>query len=655
MKYRPEIDGLRAIAVLAVIVYHADNTFLRGGFLGVDVFFVISGFLISQLIAEDLRLGRFTFRNFYERRARRILPALFVVLATCIPFALAWMLPSQLADFGKGLVAASLFSSNFLFWSDTGYFMADADLNPLLHTWSLAVEEQFYLFFPLAALLAWKVSQRFAAILLVASMVASFAACLYFATSAPAANFYLLPTRAWELLAGGISMMVARQFAQKPVTVAKPVATILATLGLFAVISSLLLLDASTPVPSLSTLPLVVGTSLILVFAVGNTPVASLLSWRPLVAMGLISYSAYLWHLPVLVFARLYDSTPPSIPYVLGLIALSILLATLTYHFVEKPFRKRNKSAVISLRGLVSVLLGAGVSLAVVGVVLAMGLTNPHRDPSVFSDPEIEAKLATNYGLSEDCEGAFTLSPNCRTSDTPGVLLWGDSFSMHLAEAIEVGTKWQGMVQHTKSVCAPIPGLSVVTPEYPDAWARGCLDFNEQVLAWLADQPSIKYVVMSSPFGLIYNELLLANGEHVTEGQQELVRQSLLETSRKLKAMGKSLVVVSPPPVTGENIGQCLAATLRSGRSDDSCDYTRSDFHPASTAKIDFLRTLDPEISVLYLEDFLCPNGVCDTMIGSTFMFRDDGHLSIEGSRYLGTHTDFMRKIIAKSNLGYGA
>ncbi|WP_420858534.1 acyltransferase family protein [Marivivens marinus] len=639
MRYRPEIDGLRAIAVLAVIAYHADDRILPSGFLGVDVFFVISGFLITGLLVHDLQNGTFSFGRFYERRARRILPVLFVVLAATIPAAMVLMLPSQLAEFGQGLVATTLFSSNILFWMNTGYFMADAELNPLLHTWSLAVEEQFYFVFPLLVLIGWKLPRRIAGAGILLLVLASFLTCLWLVEAGPSANFYLLGSRAWELLIGAGAAVIVGRAASVP----DGVAHALAAAGLAAVFYSLAAFDASVPAPSLYTLPLVLGTAAVLLFARG--PLVALLSFRPLVGIGLISYGAYLWHVPVLVFARLWNATPPSPTYLGALVLLSLVLATATYFLVERPFRKRGAEAVVSTRGLLVLLPVAGGAIALVGVVFALGLTRPDSAGMTTLDQDIEAKIATNYGLHPDCEGAFTLSPNCRTSVRPGVLLWGDSFAMHLAPALSVGTQWDGMIQHTKSVCAPVPGLAVVTADYPESWAEGCIAFNDQVLDWLAEQPSIKYVVASSPFGLIHHSLLQSNGEMLEEGQAAAVRQVMIDTTRRLEAQGKTLVYVSPPPVTGENLGQCLVSVLRSDLPRDSCDFLREDVHPANETIFDFLRSAEPDIRVFYLDRLICPNGACDTMVGSTFMYRDAGHLSIEGSRYLGTELRFYDEV----------
>lgn len=635
--YRPQIDGLRAVAVLAIILFHFDPRIVPGGYLGVDIFFVISGFLITSFIMADLERGAFSLLQFYERRVRRILPALFVVLAATLPFAALYLLPSQQAAHARSLLATLFFSSNILFWTETGYFTAEADLKPLLHTWSLAVEEQFYLFFPVILLALWRLGPRVLVAALGAMFAASLIASTILAQEAPAANFYLLPSRAWELLAGALlAIAVLRGIVHNRF------ADLLSLAGLGMVAGSLALFEETTPMPSALGLIPVGGTILMIAFASERTPVGRLLAWRPMKGIGLISFSAYLWHWPVIVFARFQfgDALAPGL--VAGLFATVLALSYLTWRFVEQPFRRYGARAWMPIRPFLATLAASAVGLILLtqdGPGLATVATDQATPAS------IEAKVATNYGLSDACEGAFTLSPSCRTSEAPEVLLWGDSFAMHLAPAINAGVGARGMVQLTKSVCVPIEGMSVVTPEYPADWADGCIDFNDQVLDWLAGQTSIRYVVVSSPFGIIYNDVYQRGGAVAVAPSPDLVRQALIRTAARVGAMGKTLVIVSPPPVTGDNIGQCLISAALRGDAEDACDFPTTSIHALSTSVFDFLHALPAEVPVVFLDELLCSDGICDTRIGDIFVFRDSGHLSIEASRYLGEERAFYRRI----------
>lgn len=334
MKYRAEIDGLRALAVVPVILFHAGFELFSGGFVGVDVFFVISGYLITTILIEDIENKRFSIVNFYERRARRILPALFFVMLVCIPFAWIWMLPSQMKDFSQSLVAVSLFASNILFWRESGYFDAAAEEKPLLHTWSLAVEEQYYVLFPIFLILAWRFGKNRVFWMIVVMAAISLLLSEWGWRNKTTANFYLAPTRAWELFAGSIAaFIVQKKGVQKN--------NLLAILGLAAIIFSIFFYDETTPFPSVYALVPVLGVVLLVLFGEKETLVAKLLSTKGFVGIGLISYSAYLWHQPLFAFARIRSFEHPSPILMLVLSTISILLAYFSWQYIEKPFRNK--------------------------------------------------------------------------------------------------------------------------------------------------------------------------------------------------------------------------------------------------------------------------------------------------------------------------
>lgn len=296
MDYRREIDGLRALAVLPVILFHAGFETFSGGFVGVDVFFVISGYLITTIILAELEQGKFSIVNFYERRARRILPALFLVMIVCISFAWFWLLPSDMKLFAKSFVAVSLFSSNILFWRESGYFDTAAELKPLLHTWSLAVEEQYYVLFPLFLIVTWRFGKRWVIGTLVVVAVLSLAAAEWGSTAKPAATFFLLPTRAWELLIGTfVAFYLQGTTTWQPSRVLREV---FSALGVAMLAYAVFTFSKQTPFPSLYALVPTVGTALIILFATQQTTVGKFIGNKFFVGIGLISYSAYLWHQP---------------------------------------------------------------------------------------------------------------------------------------------------------------------------------------------------------------------------------------------------------------------------------------------------------------------------------------------------------------------
>ena len=302
MRYRPEIDGLRAIAVISVILFHAGFETFSGGLIGVDVFFVISGYLITSIMLSEMDEGKFNLINFYVRRMRRILPALFFIMALCIPFAWMWLIPNDMKDFSQSLIAVPTFSSNILFWKEIGYFQTAAQFKPLLHTWSLAVEEQYYILFPLFLMLAWQFGKRWILTTLIVVALLSLGVAHWAAYNKPVAAFYLLPTRGWEILLG---VFVAFYFNRhKSVHFKQITHQVLSAVGFTLILFSIFAYSEQTPFPSLFTLVPTIGAVLVILFAHKNTFVHRLLSHSLMVGIGLASYSAYLWHQPLLAYAR---------------------------------------------------------------------------------------------------------------------------------------------------------------------------------------------------------------------------------------------------------------------------------------------------------------------------------------------------------------
>jgi peptidoglycan/LPS O-acetylase OafA/YrhL len=338
MDYRQEIDGLRALAVLPVILFHAGFETFSGGFVGVDVFFVISGYLITTVILAELEQGKFSIVNFYERRARRILPALFLVIFVCIPFAWLWLLPSDMKDFSQSLVAVSVFASNILFWHQSGYFDTEAELKPLLHTWSLAVEEQFYLLFPLFLMLFWKLGKRYVLVMLGLTFFASFSVSEWAAYAKPSAAFYLFLTRGWELLIGALAAFYLSKANGR--TFDKVASEFGGYLGVVLILTAVFVYTKATPFPGFYALVPTLGTVLIILFATQKTTVGKFVGNKVFVGLGLISYSAYLWHQPLFAFAKYKSFSQPSYIVFLSLSVFALILAYFSWKFIEVPFRK---------------------------------------------------------------------------------------------------------------------------------------------------------------------------------------------------------------------------------------------------------------------------------------------------------------------------
>lgn len=341
MKYRPEIDGLRAIAVLPVIFFHADFSFFKGGFIGVDVFFVISGYLITHIILNALQNETFSLAKFYERRARRILPALFTVMLISIPLSTVFLEPNHLKSFFKSVIGVSLFSSNFIFWLESSYWGIASEMKPLIHTWSLAVEEQYYFIFPLFLMLCWPFRKWVMLTLLLLATVVSLFLAQYFSTTDPDVSFFLLPTRFWEI---GIGALIAflLKFDSTIYSNIKSIPTVnnfLAGLGLTLILLSMVAFNSKTLHPGFLTLVPVLGTSMVILFATPQNRTGKILTQKWLVWIGLLSYSAYLWHQPLFAIAKHATLETPTTLTMSSLMLLTFVLSYLTYLYIETPFR----------------------------------------------------------------------------------------------------------------------------------------------------------------------------------------------------------------------------------------------------------------------------------------------------------------------------
>lgn len=361
MKYRPEIDGLRSVAVVPVVLYHAGLPHLSGGFAGVDVFFVISGYLITRIIACETRERQFSFLHFYERRARRILPALFFVALATIVMSFAVMVPFQMKDLGQSIVAVLLFLSNVLFWKEAGYFAVESAFKPLLHTWSLAVEEQFYIIFPFVMIALTYFARRTHIPILASGLIMSLAAALYWGQKAPSATFFLIQFRAWELLTGAIVALWLLDQPRRPNTA-------LASVGLGMVIISFFVATERSLWPGPLTLLPVLGAAAVILFADPSNCIGRVLSLEPIRFLGLISYSLYLWHVPLfVVLAVIYFGDTPAHLRALATIA-SLLFAVVSWRYIEQPFRSPQR---VSKRALILALLAVGLPLMVFGLAAA--------------------------------------------------------------------------------------------------------------------------------------------------------------------------------------------------------------------------------------------------------------------------------------------
>lgn len=644
MNYRPEIDGLRAIAVLPVILFHAGFHVFSGGYVGVDVFFVISGYLITTILINDLEAGKFSIIRFYERRARRILPALLLVMLVCLPVAWFVMLPAQLEELGWNTMAVALFVSNIALWLNTDYFAASAELNPLLHTWSLAVEEQFYIFFPPLLWALWKAGRRWPFTATVLLSIASLLLAEWGWRNAPDANFYLLPFRAWELGAGSICAFLLHGRAPRK-------NDLLSLGGVCLIFYSIFAYDNETPFPSVWALAPVLGTALIILCTTPSSLLGRALSLKPVILIGLISYSAYLWHQPLFAFARLSTTSEPAPALMAALGLMALVLAYLTWRFIENPFRSHNRQPPVVFPGRKAIFTASGIALvAFVGIGLLAYVSGgfPQRSTlsgSSYADLDLDQRLEANYGLSEQCRG-FNSAPECRTGNRPRVLLWGDSNAMHLGQALLHSPSAPDFIQFTMSACGPFSGLSALAGGRYDArFGERCIEYNDKVIGYI-EENNIELVIASSAMRPVVRRLYTRQGDVLPVGSLDTVLDSMRETAQRVEAAGARIVWISPPPTNGDNLSSCAVQAVTQGNAADGmCTITVASTQGTTKEVQQVLEAAQDFMPVFFLQDLLCDSDHCSTLIDGKIIYRDEGHLSIEGAQLLGEKYNLMREI----------
>ncbi|MCC2607947.1 acyltransferase family protein [Planctobacterium marinum] len=507
MNYRPEVDGLRGIAVLLVVLFHAKIMGFTGGFVGVDIFFVISGYLITVIIFDSSNRGKFSFLSFYERRARRIIPALYIIALASIPVALLFLNPVFLKDFGQSLVAVSWFVSNILFWIESGYFESPSELKPLLHTWSLGIEAQFYLLFPLLlffarhtariATLAWMIP------LFLASVTLYYWGTFHF----PTGNFYFLFSRLWEFQLGFFAALYLSHYPPKETHHWHQV---MGLVGIGLIAYFVVAFDSASPLARLYPILPVTGTTLLIVFAQPGTVANSILAYKPLVGLGLISYSLYLWHYPLLVFSRHTSHDGSATLYGLILCLIALGLAIISWRFIEIPFRNKT---TITTRTFIAFLLVGALSLSGIGVLLhsQQGFANAALQKFMLTqaDPSL-------VQVRENCEvpASQTETNYClrgKTSEAANTALLGDShaysISHELAEVFEVNGA--SFLQYTKYSC---PYIAAFTETHD----TGCNQFMNNVLMDL-EKHSVKNVLLANFWSSYYHDLKQTGTYHFIE------------------------------------------------------------------------------------------------------------------------------------------
>jgi len=616
-KYRPDIDGLRALAVLPVLLFHAKFGF-SGGFVGVDIFFVISGYLISTIILKELSEGTFSLIAFWERRIRRILPTLTaVVFATLV---VGWLLylPEEFQSVGKSVVAQATLLSNVFFLRHTGYFTAGDDLKPLLHTWSLAVEEQFYLFFPLLLVLLTRRKKTYLTKIIFALAAFSFALSVVGSHTHPWATFYLLPTRAWELLIGTLLVMAHGRFSEN-----SRLRESSGWLGLGLVCYSIFSYDSNMRFPGMAAFPPCLGAAMIIFSSETRLSIVGrILAFKPLVFVGLISYSLYLWHWPLLVFSSYLAKEEQGPGFRASLLIISFFLALLSWKFIETPFRKR-----LLFKQRHQIFGFAGVSLV---TLLAIGLFVNYREglPSRFPPASIRyaesryhRAFLNRVSLKQALAGHFVELGSGETNQPVSLMVWGDSHAMAVTPVLDDLCRKFSLrgLQATHPSTAPVLGYQSTSAH---SLKEESSAFADSVLTYISEK-KVKNVIIAAYW--------------IGYPIADAFKTNLPSTVQAILSLGTKVYVLKDVPIPGFDVPRLAAITSMYNGDLEELGIAPQKHETLNREMNQTFEQIE-RMGATVLDPsqyFMNSKGLYGVIRNDVLLYRDDDHLTIEGSRLL--------------------
>jgi peptidoglycan/LPS O-acetylase OafA/YrhL len=647
--YRPDIDGLRALAIVSVVAYHVGIRALHGGFVGVDIFFVVSGYLIGGIVYNEAKCKTFTFAKFYQRRAKRILPVFFAVLLSCYSVAMLVLSPDELRRFAATALASIFSASNIHLWLTTGYFTKGAQFDPLLMTWSLAVEEQFYILLPVVLLAVLNYKRHLVIHAIALFSVLSFVLSMWAVAHHPTMAFFLLPTRAWEI---GVGVLLAIYANERPIAATgKPNRAVHVWGGLgAALLVCSILVSRSTQFPGVAALIPVVGT--LLIIGTRNSFTSGILSTRPAVFVGKLSYSWYLWHWPMLSFARIVSDRPLGLGVTLSIAWVSFLVAIASFYLVEEPFRHSQTPARRMLIQYGTLLL----TISMPPLVLFAMRGFPQRRAELAEMEAQGVNVAQDACLAPYGKTGPRLTPDCiaASNDQRIVALIGDSHAASLAATLRSIAVRSGYAfeELGKASCPPLQSITIYMPNHP-GHDRECAAFNLQTLSYLRSNPRIDIVViaafwsgpLSQPeenFG--YVPTLGSHTEVSYEVSLKNLQRGLENEVQQLRASGKRVVLMKDAPDLSFNPVQYEIARFiplrrnlkelispppgpeyASGRASAYDDCQESAIVDSIAAKYSDVRVYD-------LKKRLCEGGGCAFLSHGSLLYVDSNHLSQAGA-----------------------
>ncbi len=641
--YRPDVDGLRAVAVTSVVLYHAGTRGFGGGYVGVDIFFVISGFLITGVICREIEAGKFTIIAFYERRIRRIFPALMFMLLAVSAVGYAALLPAGLEELGKTMVAATLFASNFVFFKDAGYFDTPSEFKPLLHTWSLAVEEQYYIFFPVFLWLIFRYFGKRWVLFTLPTALLSLGVSTWASKTHPSAAFFLLPSRTYELLLGALVSLGAFPQVKAPW-----LRNVMSLAGIAMLAWSIATFDSQTCFPGYIALIPCVGTAILVhTGADGQSPASRLLMTPPFVFIGLISYSLYLWHWPSIFLLRYSTIGSPSNVAILATVATAVTLATLCWRFIERPFRGRD--AIFRRRGL---FVAAGLTM--LGFVSWGSVVwAKHGVPSRFKPNQSAiAQLAHENAVrcqrpANESSGASKLCVIGSTDAAASFLVWGDSHASAFAPAIDRAAKSgnKAGLLFFQLGCPPVLGIRKSEMNVRADVNEECTEQNDRTIEVIESRPEVTDVIVVARWqyyatGTGYG----ADSYHrvrlfARQGEQSIGVEQFetfaVNTLRRILKAGKRVYLVEPVPEFAFSIPEAMGRVILLGRNLAVLDLSLEQLKARNAMFTRLVQDMQnaPLFHVVKTNDIYCDLRVCRAHEGELPLYSDNNHIGERSNR----------------------
>ena len=668
LPYRSEIDGLRTIAVLSVILYHAQivvfgHDFFKGGFVGVDIFFVISGYLISRILLSELfEKGKISFLQFYERRARRILPILFTVFIVSFPLAYKYLLPNQFIEYAHSIFSATFFGSNiFFYFTNTQYGAEDSLLQPFLHTWSLGVEEQFYILFPIVLLLAYKFAKNHLVTIIAVLILISIQYADWQSTKNTQLNFFMLTSRLWELGIGSLLAFYELKYGRVKHELLNQTMPLL---GLAMIVHAIVFFNNQTPHPSFITLLPTLGTALIILFSVNTTDLVSkVLSWKPIVGIGLISYSMYLWHYPIFAFARMADTNGLHNDEKYLLILLTFVLSIVSYFLIEKPFRNKQLLNVKKFSVAILILL-----IAVLGVNWKVFETKgfERRIPLLLSNHLLTSndnseKFWNSLKVNrERCNGRDDNFCEFGNSFGKNIFIVGDShlasLSIDLIDRLKDKNK---LIMMTNRGCWMIKDTYRFKDKEKKILDEKCgLDYQKKRIEMIRQKPN-SIILLGGRMPLYLSQHFFDNEEGGIENnenngfwkvfehkEQKPIKEAIKDTMLKLMNDGHKIVLLYPIPEVGWDVPKKLfrdlpkdVNRLKNWLDDYRITTSYEVYQKRTQPSFELFDSIHhPNLYRVYPHKLLCDNqikGRCITHDDENIFYVDDDHPSNEGAKLI--------------------